>query len=299
MSFPRIGARVKRVIKNREIISVAAGPVSLQGTYHRAVSNSEELNGTRPIGILIANSGVLPRSATGDSAVYWADSLAQAGYPSFRLDFEGLGDTPGDVPQKLLDFVARVNAGCFVPSLTAAIQTVVEQFQLAGMVILGHCAGTVSVLYAAAVSRHIVGVVLLDPYFHLQEPDSQAAATVRPDLQLPCNVNLQVIACWNQVVSAGIPVLVLTAPSLRANPRDFDYLTYLLARSPNPGLITVESIEGAPHSFAEGPGKDGVRKHIDAWLTKQFSGQPTYKGHYSGNGKESSATPVNSSAVEV
>jgi pimeloyl-ACP methyl ester carboxylesterase len=268
-------AEVRRAIKTREIINLAADGACVRGTYHPpqpTVTASEADEGPR-IGIVFPNSGVLPRAATGDSAVYWADCFARAGYRTFRLDFEGLGDSGGDIPKTLLDFLSCVHAGRYVSSFSAAIKVIVHRFKLSGVVIVAHCAGTISGLYTAAASNDVKGVVLLDPYFHLPEFNPHNGSTSNRDTGLPSNANLRLIDCWNQVASERIPILVLTATSLRANTHEFDYLSYLRTASVQSQRITVEPIEGTPHSFAEGPGKEAVRRHIEAWLGNYFSRQ--------------------------
>ncbi len=275
-----------RAIKTREIITVAADGACVRGTYHppQSAERAPESDEKSRIGIVFPNSGVLPRAATGDSAVYWADSFAKAGYPTFRLDLEGLGDSAGDIPEKLLDFVSSVNSGRYVSQMCSAMNALVSRFNLSGIVIVAHCAGTVSGLYAAAASNQVKGVVLLDPYFHLQEvnPNSQCRADLNSEL--PGNANLRLINSWHQVASAGIPILVLTAMSFRVNTRDFDYLNYLQSPSHQPQAITIEPVEDTPHSFAEGPGKESVRRHIEAWLGNhcsgwQMSGNARVSGH--------------------
>ena len=110
------------------------------------------------IGVVFLNHGFLPRTAPGDSAVYWADSFASCGYPSFRFDLPGLGDSDGDVPAQMLDFI---NAGGYAPVLSATVKELVERFNLSGIVIMGHCAGAVTALYtAAAATKECKGLVL-------------------------------------------------------------------------------------------------------------------------------------------
>ena len=96
---------MKRGTGTREIITVTANGLCLRGTYHRSQSGSEVTSGATgqrsQIGIVFPNSGVMPRAATGDSAVYWADSFAKCGYPAFRFDLEGLGDSEGTPPARV------------------------------------------------------------------------------------------------------------------------------------------------------------------------------------------------------
>ena len=130
---------MKGAIETREVIAVVVGGVCLRGTYHRphqersgSGAGLAEKNRT---GVLFLNPGFLPRAAIGDSAVGWADSFAQCGYPSFRFDLPGLGDSDGEPPAELLDFI---NAGGYAAILSATVKEVAERFSLSGMVIVGH-----------------------------------------------------------------------------------------------------------------------------------------------------------------
>ena len=116
--------------------------------------------------MMFLNSLSIPRTATGDSAVYWADSLARGGYPVFRLDLPGLGDSCGEVPNELLDFI---NEGGFGSIASAKAKELVQRFDLAGVVIVGHCAGAITAIHAAAGCPECKGLILMDPYFHLQK----------------------------------------------------------------------------------------------------------------------------------
>jgi pimeloyl-ACP methyl ester carboxylesterase len=266
---------MKIATETREIITVDVGGLCLRGTYHRSPERlaltASASEGYRRIGILFPNSGVLPRAATGDSAVYWADSFATYGYPSFRFDLEGLGDSDGTPPARVLDFLASVNVGSYAPQISAIAKNIASRFDLSAVILMAHCAGTVSALYAAAASDEVKGLILLDPYFHLQEFKVPRGHTEVRGNGLPSNANLPVIDCWNQLVSAGIPLLVLTAPSFRTRGAGFDYVTYLQTVSHDKGSIFVQAIEGTPHSFSEGPGKEGVRKCVQQWLHSRFS----------------------------
>jgi hypothetical protein len=145
----------------------------------------------------------------------------------------------------------------------------VERFTLSGIVLVGHCAGTVSALHAGSVCQNVRGLVLLDPYFHLQKANPQGELMRAQGL--PGNANLPLIECWNQVTARGIPILVLTAPSFKKT-GEFDYLGYLQKASGTEykGRVVVQPIADTPHSFAEGPGKDSVREHIEGWLGEYF-----------------------------
>lgn len=287
-------------IETREVIAVTVGGNCLWGTYHRSQGARSAIRGYASeidrVGVLFLNPGFLPRASP--SAVYWAESFAECGYPAFRFDLPGLGDSEGDVPGKMLEFVS---AGGYAPILSAIVKQIVERFRLSGVVIMGLCAGAVTALFTAAVSKDCRGVVLMDPYFFLPQERlklrdefshcvawSRLAATgseiyhrlrhlhllVRGN-RLPRNANLPLLRCWKEVTSAGMPILLLKAPALKTQgtkPRvgEFDYLGYLQALSDRNSRITMQLIEGTNHSFADAAGCSGVRQHAIEWLNVCF-----------------------------
>jgi pimeloyl-ACP methyl ester carboxylesterase len=290
-------------IEKRELIVLDGLGVRLQGTYHHApglASNSPANSGSpRRIGVLFVNSLSLPRAASGDSAVHWADAIAELGYPSFRIDLPGLGDSEGEASTDLLD---SINAGGFASVAAAVLQQLVARFGLSGMVIFGHCAGSVSALYAGAASSECKGLILLDPYFHLpqakrprvREELSDWARRSRigrflsngydraKNLRLalrrnapPGNANTQLLACWKQVTAAGLPTLLLQAPGIKAQgpkPRvgEFDYIDHVVKLAGRKSRVSVEFVESADHSFANRKGRDAVQLHIANWLVSHF-----------------------------
>lgn len=126
-------------IQNRELIVLDCLGTRLQGTLHRPayypVPTAPRAH--KRVGVLFLNSLSLPRAASGDSAVHWASSIAEQGYPSFRIDLPGLGDSDGQASPDLLDFI---NAGGFAAAATAVARQLTESFALSGVVIFGHCA---------------------------------------------------------------------------------------------------------------------------------------------------------------
>jgi pimeloyl-ACP methyl ester carboxylesterase len=291
-------------IEGRELITLAGHGVIVRGTFHRprtSSSGSEPGASTRNrIAVVFLNSLSLPRAATGDSAVYWAESFADCGYPSFRLDLPGLGDTAGDIPSELLNFI---NAGGYASITSDTIDQLVERFDLLGVVLVGHCAGTVSAIYAAAAcAGKCKGLVLLDPYFHVPQAIrpklrqglsdwalqsriggavSKIYDRVRDVLLIlrgnapPRNANFGLLSRWKEVASTGLPILFLKAPARKApgtKPRvgEFDYLKYVLSLAGRHSKVVVELIEGTDHSFANRLGRAAVRRQTERWLTAYF-----------------------------
>jgi pimeloyl-ACP methyl ester carboxylesterase len=295
-------------IGKREILVLDGLGVRLRGTYHRPAdwafdsttgdsgASRTRLNRT---GVLFVNSLSLPRAASGDSAVYWADSMAGHGYPAFRIDLPGLGDSEGEASPDLLD---TISVGGLATVAAGVVKQLVERFGLDGMVIFGHCAGAVSALYAGAASTECEGLILLDPYFHMpqakrpkvrQELSDWArrsrvgaflsngydrARKLRLRLRgssLPGNANTALLARWKKVATAGLPILLLKAPGIKAQgakPRvgEFDYIDYAVKLGGRKSRVSVDFVEHADHSFANREGREAVERLIAGWLAAQF-----------------------------
>src|ERR1700689_4683223 len=97
---------IRDTLETRQLITLDADGILVRGTYHdvpRKTTGSTSPD--KRVGVLFLNPLSTPRALIGDSAVYWASSFAARGYPSFRLDLPGLGDTFGEVPNELITFI--------------------------------------------------------------------------------------------------------------------------------------------------------------------------------------------------
>jgi pimeloyl-ACP methyl ester carboxylesterase len=213
----------------------------------------------------------------------------------------------------VIDFQHLVNAGGYGPLVSALVKDLTARFALKGMVVVGHCAGAVSAIYAAPETEEIRGLVLLDPYFFLQGEITsrnvlsrwqmriirrleEADLDTHPGLRkqpgglrlfsyinrgydrlkhfrlllrsnkLPKNANMPLIRCWNRLVAAGLPMLILRAPTLAAKVGEFSYLRYLQSNLPADSQVITKEIEGTNHSFADSIGKEAVLSHMYHWL---------------------------------
>jgi pimeloyl-ACP methyl ester carboxylesterase len=297
------GTPVIETLESRQLIALDGGDPVVRGTYHRAPDGCPacvgEAEGSSRVGILFLNSLTLPRAATGDSSVYWADAFARCGYPSFRIDLPGLGDTEGELPLDVLHFI---NSGEFASVIARVVAELGKRFDLAGVVIVGHCAGAVSAIYAAAATPGCQGLVLMDPYFHLRQAvrpwiREQMSAWARRssvgrtcgkvydrlgDLwlrmqgnQVPRNANSPLLRAWKQVAESGLPILLLKAPGLKApgvkpRPGEFDYVRYVVGLAKRKSRVSVIAVEGTDHSFANRTGREAICRHTETWLATHF-----------------------------
>jgi alpha-beta hydrolase superfamily lysophospholipase len=288
---------VEQTTARRELFSMDVFGVPLEGTYHFAHSNERKRTG-----ILLLAGLSTPRAAHGDSGVYWAQSFADSGYPSFRIDLPGSGDSGGDVFAESLSFISAGGQG---PVTVEIVKQLVESHGLDGVVIIGHCAGVISAIFAAASCKECRGLVLLAPYFHLPQTLKLKArraligwATqsrmggllsrlylrsrdIRPPLRKnipPRNANRPLLRRWKELASAGLPILVLKAsgpkPSAtKSRTGEFDYLGYLIKMASSKNRMEVKIIEGAHHSFANHVGRTAAQQHVENWLAAFFPSQ--------------------------
>jgi pimeloyl-ACP methyl ester carboxylesterase len=231
--------------------------------------------------------------------VYWADSFARDGYPSFRFDLPGLGDSDGQTTTDLLDFI---NKGGFSAAAAGIAKELVKRGGFSGVIFVGHCAGAVTANYAAAAFKKCKGMILLDPYFHLpvaKRPETRerlsdwarSSKLGRPlsnlfdrlkhlrlmlrGATLPSNANTKLLDKWNEVSTAGLPILVFKSPGIKAQgsrPRvgEFDYIEYVAKVAGRKSDLVFKSIEAADHSFANRAGREAIREEAQEWLAGHF-----------------------------
>jgi pimeloyl-ACP methyl ester carboxylesterase len=288
--------------ETRELITLGGGGVLLHGTYHKAAANVAigAAGSTNNTGVLFLNALSTPRSLIGESGVYWATSFAARGYPSFRFDLPGLGDSYGEIPNDLVKFA---DEGGWATIASSKVQELVQSRGLPGVVMFGHCSGASTAIYAASKCRECKGLILMDPYFNLPRAltpslrpglvlwarRSRTGALMRAGYDrirelrealrkeaLPANANLNLISRLKQVVSSGLPILIFNAPKppvaggskLRVG--DFDYLAFVLSLAVRGNQFTVKTIEGTDHSFSNRAGRNAVREHSETWLSEYF-----------------------------
>ena len=291
------------VIRGRELFTMEVPGGTVQGTCHLPPDESsdatEQAVSQKATGVLFLSGLLAPRAGIGDSLVYWADAFAHSGYPSFRVDLPGTCDSDGNSPGELMSFI---NTGRYEGATVEIIKQIRRRFDLDSLILVGHCSGAVTALFAAAADAGCRGLVLLDPYFHLPPPPatqardalSQWAASNRLGgilsnvfdwlkelrlrlrrTELPRNANFPLIKRWKTLASAGMPILIIKVPAAKATgakPRmgEFDYLAHLAGVGGSHNRVEIKVIEGTSHSFADPMGRLGVLRYTESWLSKSF-----------------------------
>jgi pimeloyl-ACP methyl ester carboxylesterase len=287
---------VIQTTKTREVFTLDCQGNRLCCTYHIPPQGS--LRSNQP-GILLLSGFPMPRAAHGDAAVYWATSYAELGYPSFRVDLPGVGDSIGNVPKELL---AYTTAGGYERVAAEIADQIVARFELSGIVILGQCGGGISAIFAAAVSDKCLGLILLDPPFNLPpvaRPSVKRALFhwstksriggllsngydqfKKLSLKLrknapPKNANFALLKRWKYVTSAGMPILLLNVPEPKATDKQaragkFDYRKYILDVAGSRNRVDARLVVGANHTFSNPLGKAAIRENVAEWMQKVF-----------------------------
>lgn len=126
-------------------------------------------------GVLLLSFGQQPRSWVGDLGSSIADRLNGCGYPTFRFDMPGLGDSPGNIPIHLEELWQDILQGTHERPLLALCEVLANKYALKGFIVGGFCGGAVTALYAVT-SRPalILGLVLLEPEMALVQTKEPA-----------------------------------------------------------------------------------------------------------------------------
>lgn len=124
--------------------------------------------------LVVLNAGLVYRAGPGRLSVELARRAAAAGFPAFRFDLSGMGDSEPRVP--LLQAI---------PSAVADTREAMDHLGLAHgftrFVIAGLCSGAINAHHAAVADERVVGAVLLDGYVFptLRSRLSRATARLR------------------------------------------------------------------------------------------------------------------------
>jgi pimeloyl-ACP methyl ester carboxylesterase len=145
---------------------------------HESTPPSQDQRASKRTGVLLLSFGQQPRSWVGDLGSSIADRLDAQGYPTFRFDMPGLGDSPGDIPVHLEELWRDILLGAHERPLQELCEELARRFSLNGLVVGGFCGGAVTALYAVnARPPLLLGLVLLEPEMALVRTNSPSVAT--------------------------------------------------------------------------------------------------------------------------
>jgi pimeloyl-ACP methyl ester carboxylesterase len=132
------------------------------------------------MGVLLLNAGFAPRDGHGGLSAQAADALAARGIPAYRFDLPGIGDSPGPLPSRILDFFEVVASGGFVDVTAALVRELCFRERLDRLVLGGLCGGAItSILVGAREQARVCGLLLLEPEMYVIEPRTDIAAKRR------------------------------------------------------------------------------------------------------------------------
>lgn len=112
------------------------------------------------IGVLLLSPGV--KSRVGPHRLYrkMAPVFTELGCPVLRFDFAGLGDSGGDIPERLLpDLYRSIQLGRYTADTVAAIDWMRAHTGVRRVLLAGLCGGAITGMVAARESAHVAGLL--------------------------------------------------------------------------------------------------------------------------------------------
>lgn len=141
----------------------------LVGTCHVPTpGRAAGLSGAPSVGILLLNPGSAPRSGNSDLSACLGDRLALRGFPVFRFDLPGLGDSSGSTPLDLDAYWSAVVDGRNDEATVALVERIRNEFGVERVVVGGLCAATLPAVRAIGrAGTAAAGLILLEPSLNL------------------------------------------------------------------------------------------------------------------------------------
>lgn len=269
----------------------------LVGTCHVPTpGRAGGLSGAPSVGILLLNPGSAMRSGNSDLSVRIGDRLALRGFPVFRFDLSGLGDSSGSIPADVEAYWSEVLNGRNDEATVALIERIQLEFGVARVIVGGLCAAALPAVRAVSSSSAApAGLILLEPNFRMDVQNQRkearpavglyrgsriagATRSLRTFVQgvvkrpfapsLPRDANVPLIAHWHESLVHGVRSLVVVAVGQRAD----RYVTRILETMPTraPGLVACVRVPGTNHLFTSGAGRDAVLTALERWVMEGF-----------------------------
>ena len=282
----------------RQVMTIATAGQEFVGTWHFPMHAGP---GQADLAFLFFNAGHLPRDGHAGITTRAAEVLAQMGHHALRFDLPGLGDSPGQLPDKTDDLFQMIHDGWFVESALALAGELRRRFEFRRLVLGGLCgaAGT-SLLMAEREPDWVAGIIAIEIEFFYPVPElpltpmqslfSRAAwlrllsghsryshtigslggpvlSAVGP-LLLPSFADRPLCHAFRAAVRRGIPMLVLAAEGKR-RATFYDQIKKALIRG-NPPHLTDHMLAGTNHILTTGGAQAVALQHMQAWAVRHF-----------------------------
>ena len=127
--------------------------MQLIGVYHEGA-------GSGAVAILLLSPGVKMRVAPHRLYNKMASRFVALGFPVFRFDFHGLGDSQGEAGEELLaDLYRATQCGRYVDDTVAAMDWVETHYGISRFIVAGLCGGALTGLLTAEIDSRIIGLI--------------------------------------------------------------------------------------------------------------------------------------------
>ena len=287
----------------RRIIEISFSGQRCIGTFHEPLIMNSVRSST---GVIFTNFGWAPRDGQGSLGTVMADDFASAGFPAFRIDLPGLGDSPGETPNIAERFGDMIREGKQVPQFAAIIRQLMNLFKLERVITAGICAPFINALLAWAEKPFpLAGIVTLDPDFI--GPNSQSTKEsghhirhtlsrwrwlrilsgdnpksrfvpfplrrlLRPLIKLrdyPENTNIPLARAWRKLVESGVPVLMICAET-KTQHLYAEQVNKVALWGLDTSRVRFLTIRGTNHTFSSGNPKEFILAEVRRWREEIF-----------------------------
>ncbi len=132
-------------------------PVVVEGDAPLLGSLTRPSRSPGRIGVVLLNAGLVQRAGPDRLYVRLARALAARGFPTLRLDYSGIGDSPARRDRAPIEQARTLET-------RSALDRLARDEGLEGFVLAGICTGADAAWVAALADERVRGVVLLDGY---------------------------------------------------------------------------------------------------------------------------------------